>query len=99
LLLGVPDEKGDLMYAGHVGTGFTEQALRDLAADLKPLQRKDAPFADTVPREHARGAHWVDPQLVGEVRFGEWTRDGRLRHPAWRGLRPDKSPDEVVRES
>jgi bifunctional non-homologous end joining protein LigD len=99
LLLGVPDENGDLMYAGHVGTGFTEQALRDLSADLKPLQRKDSPFADTVPREHARGAHWVQPKLVGEVRFSEWTRDGRLRQPAWRGLRPDKSPGEVVRES
>jgi bifunctional non-homologous end joining protein LigD len=52
-----------------------------------------------VPREHAKGAHWVKPQLVGEVVFGEWTRDGRMRHPAWRGLRPDKKPSEVVRES
>ena len=99
LLLGVPNKKHELTYAGHVGTGFTEKALRELGEELKPLQRDDSPFADTVPREHARGAHWVDPQLVGEVRFGEWTRDGRLRHPAWRGLRPDKSPDEVVRES
>ncbi|MFL6239648.1 MAG: non-homologous end-joining DNA ligase [Actinomycetes bacterium] len=99
LLLGVPDEKGELLYAGHVGTGFTEQALRDLGKDLKPFQRKDSPFADAVPREHARGAHWVQPNLVGEVRFSEWTRDGRLRHPAWRGLRPDKSPGEVIRES
>jgi bifunctional non-homologous end joining protein LigD len=99
LLLGVPNDKGELLYAGHVGTGFTDKALRDLADDLAPLERKDSPFADTVPREHARGAHWVEPDLVGEVRFGEWTRDGRLRHPAWRGLRPDKSADEVVRES
>jgi bifunctional non-homologous end joining protein LigD len=99
LLLGVPNDKGMLLYAGHVGTGFTEKALRDLADDLASLERKNSPFADTVPREHARGAHWVEPELVGEVRFGEWTRDGRLRHPAWRGLRPDKSADEVVRES
>jgi bifunctional non-homologous end joining protein LigD len=99
LLFGVPDDNGALQYAGHVGTGFTEQMLRDLEADLSQLVRDASPFADTVPREHARDAHWVEPRLVGEVRFGEWTRDGRLRHPAWRGLRTDKSPDEVVRES
>ncbi|HWB68069.1 MAG TPA: non-homologous end-joining DNA ligase [Mycobacteriales bacterium] len=99
LLLGVPDDDGGLRYAGHVGTGFTEAMLRDLARDLKPLARDDAPFADTVPRPDARDAHWVEPELVGEVAFGEWTREGRLRHPSWRGLRPDKSPDEVRRES
>jgi bifunctional non-homologous end joining protein LigD len=98
LLLGVPGEDG-LDYVGHVGTGFTDKMLRELEADLEPLRRDDSPFATTVPREHARDAQWVEPQIVGEVVFGEWTRDGRLRHPAWRGLRPDKSVAEVTRES
>ncbi|HET7529660.1 MAG TPA: non-homologous end-joining DNA ligase [Mycobacteriales bacterium] len=97
LLLGVPGDDG-LLYAGHVGTGFTDKMLRDLEADLAPLARDASPFAHAVPREHARDARWVSPELVGEVAFSEWTRDGRLRHPAWRGLRPDKSPDEVVKE-
>ena len=55
--------------------------------------------SDEVPRAHAKGARWVAPVLVGEVAFSEWTRDGRMRHPTWRGLREDKSPDEVVRET
>jgi bifunctional non-homologous end joining protein LigD len=88
-----------LHYAGHVGTGFTEAMLTDLSARLRPLARKTPPVADEVPRPHARDAQWVTPKLVGEVAFTEWTTDGRLRHPAWRGLRPDKFPDEVVRES
>lgn len=96
LLLGIPGERG-LEYAGHVGTGFTDVMLRDLAGMLRPLERGTSPFADPVPRPDARDAHWVEPTLVGEVRFGEWTRDGRLRHPSWRGLRPDKSPSDVVR--
>jgi bifunctional non-homologous end joining protein LigD len=98
LLLGVPGDDG-LDYVGHVGTGFTDKMLRALEADLEPLRRDDSPFATTVPREHARDAQWVEPQIVGEVVFGEWTRDGRLRHPAWRGLRPDKDVAEVTRES
>jgi bifunctional non-homologous end joining protein LigD len=52
-----------------------------------------------VPRRDAVGAIWVRPTVVGEVRFSEWTRDGRLRHPAWRGLRPDKEVSQVVRET
>ena len=99
LLLGVPDGSGRLVYAGHVGTGFTDRVLDELWAALQPLSRKTSPFADELPRAHARDAHWVTPKLVGEVVFTEWTRDGRLRHPVWRGLRPDKSPAEVVRES
>jgi bifunctional non-homologous end joining protein LigD len=66
---------------------------------LEPLATDRSPLGDDVPRADARGAHWVRPELVGEVRFTEWTRDGRLRHPAWRGLRPDKNAAEVVRES
>jgi bifunctional non-homologous end joining protein LigD len=98
LLLGVPGDDG-LIYVGHVGTGFTDKMLRDLEADLEPLARDTSPFAHAVPREHARDAKWVEPQVVGEVVFTEWTREGRLRHPAWRGLRPDKAAGEVVRES
>lgn len=99
LLLGVHDEQGRLIYAGHVGTGFTTRMLEDLAARLSPLERKTSPLADEVPRPQARNAHWVTPRLVGEVAFAEWTKDGRLRHPVWRGLRPDKSADQVIREA
>jgi bifunctional non-homologous end joining protein LigD len=99
LLLGVPDDDGRLRYAGHVGTGFSVRMLDDLAATLAPMERARSPFADEVPRLQARVARWVEPRLVGEVAFSEWTRDGRMRQPVWRGLRPDKSPDEVVRES
>jgi bifunctional non-homologous end joining protein LigD len=98
LLLGVHDEAGALVYAGHVGTGFTDRMLDDLQARLRPLARQTSPLASDVPRAQLRDARWVSPRLVGEVAFGEWTRDGRMRHPVWRGLRPDKQAAEVVRE-
>jgi bifunctional non-homologous end joining protein LigD len=98
LLLGVPTAEG-LRYVGQVGTGFTDAMLRDLAERLHRLARKTSPFSPDVPRADARDAQWVTPHLVGEVAFGEWTGDGRLRHPSWRGLRPDKGPDEVVLET
>jgi bifunctional non-homologous end joining protein LigD len=98
LLVGIPGD-GGLRYAGKVGTGFTEASLRELQRQLAPLHVDAPPFGDTVPAADARLAHWVSPGVVGEVRFAEWTRDGRLRHPAWRGLRPDKAPGDVVRES
>jgi bifunctional non-homologous end joining protein LigD len=97
LLLGIPRDHR-LTYAGNVGTGFTEGMLRDLLADLAPLERDTSPFDPGVPRALARGVHWVEPRLVGEVAFSEWTPDGHLRHPSWRGLRPDKRPQEVRRE-
>jgi len=97
LLLGVP-AAGGLRYAGHVGTGFTEAMLRDLTDRLAPDARPDSPFAGPVPRAHAVDARWVRPTLVGEVAYGQWTRDGMLRHPVWRGLRPDKTPEDVVPE-
>ncbi len=97
LLLGVNAGPG-LVYAGHVGTGFTEATLRDLRDRLTRLGRPSSPFADVVPREFARDARWVEPVLVAEVAFTEWTRDGRLRHPSYRRLRADKEPAEVVRE-
>lgn len=98
LLLGLPEATG-LRYIGQVGTGFTDVVLADLSGRLNRLARKTSPFDPAVPRADARDAQWVTPRLVGEVAFTEWTTDGRLRHPSWRGLRPDKSPDEVVRES
>ncbi len=99
LLLGVPDGDGRLVYAGHVGTGFSDRVLADLGERLRADEVGESPFADPVPRLHARDARWVRPRLVGEVGFAEWTREGMMRHPAWRGLRPDKDPADVVRES
>jgi bifunctional non-homologous end joining protein LigD len=96
LLFGVHDDEGRLVYAGHVGTGFTEQALRDLKEMF--TSRPTSPFADLLPREVTRDAHWVEPELVGEVAYAVWTADGRLRHPAWRGLRDDLTPEDVVVE-
>jgi bifunctional non-homologous end joining protein LigD len=98
LLLGIPTEKG-LAYVGRVGTGFTEEVLADLARRLKPLARRTSPYATEVPSVPGSTITWVRPKLVGEVEFGEWTREGRLRHPIWRGLRPDKEPEDVTRES
>lgn len=97
LLMGVPGPDG-LDYVGHVGTGFSDVVLADLATRLAPLRRATSPFARELPRMDARDAIWVEPELVGEVGFGEWTADDRLRHPVWRGLRADKSPQDVVRE-
>jgi bifunctional non-homologous end joining protein LigD len=88
-------DDGRLRYAGKVGTGFGRATLRDLAARLAPLRREETPFADS-PR--LRSATWVEPELVAQVGFTEWTRDGRLRHPRFVGLREDKDPKDVVRE-
>jgi bifunctional non-homologous end joining protein LigD len=97
LLVGVQDEPG-LVYSGHVGTGFTQQTLRMLAERLAPLRRDTSPFAVAVPPEDARSARWVEPVLVAEIAFADWTRSGRLRAPSFKGLRDDKDPAEVVRE-
>jgi bifunctional non-homologous end joining protein LigD len=96
LLVGVHDDRGALVFAGHVGTGFTAQALADLRGRV--TARPASPFAGTLPREVTRDAHWVEPELVGEVAYSEWTRDGRLRHPSWRGLRSDLAVADVVVE-
>ncbi len=98
LLVGVQDD-GELVYSGHVGTGFTQRTLHMLAGKLKPLQRPTSPFGKTVPADEARSAQWVEPELVAEVEFVKWTKSGRLRAPAFKGLRDDKDPAEVVRES
>lgn len=89
-------EGGRLRYGGKVGTGFNEGILRDLRERLEPL-RRDTP---TIPGKGlpVKGVHWVEPQLVGQVGFTEWTRDGQLRHPRFLGLREDKAASDVVRE-
>lgn len=96
LLVGVPSADG-LRYAGRVGSGFGEQTLTRLTELFEPLRAEVDPFVG-VPAADARDALWVRPDLVGEVEFAEFTPGGILRQARWRGLRPDKSPDEVVRE-
>ena len=97
LLLGQHGPEG-LEFAGHVGTGFSAATLAVLGQRLEPLRRSSPPFGTPVPREHARAAVWVEPQVVVEVEYTEWTRDGRLRHPSYKGLRDDVPAEEVVRE-
>jgi bifunctional non-homologous end joining protein LigD len=89
-------EDGRLHYAGKVGTGFGRDTLRTLGARLRELERDSPPFVDVHPIP--RGTHWVEPVLVAQIAFTEWTRDGRLRHPRYLGLRDDKRAREVVRE-
>ncbi len=96
LLLG-HHRDGELLYAGKVGTGFDRITLRDLADRLRPLRRGTAPFAD-VSAIKERDATWVEPTLVAQVGFAEWTRHGRLRHSRFLGLRFDKAASQVVRE-
>ena len=98
LLLGAYDGQGRLRFLGHVGTGFTDAALDVLAKSLKPLARPDSAFDDEIPAVEARAARWVHPALVGEVVYRTLTPDHRLRHASWRGLRPDRDPEEVVLE-
>jgi bifunctional non-homologous end joining protein LigD len=88
-------EDGKLRYAGRVGTGFKERDLDMLMDVLPPLRRPNSPFEGTQP---PRQAIFVEPKLVAEVEFTEWTREGILRHPAYKGLRDDKRPRDVVRE-
>jgi bifunctional non-homologous end joining protein LigD len=96
LLLGYYDADGQLVYAGKVGTGFDNVLLHDLHAELARLERDQPPFAQgKLPKS---GVHWVEPTLVGEVGFSEWTKDGELRHPRFQGLRRDKAATEVVKE-
>jgi bifunctional non-homologous end joining protein LigD len=96
LLLGIPGADG-LRYVGRVGTGFADRDLEEIRTRLSRIPRKTSPFID-VPREDAVDAHWVSPTFVAEVEFAEWTPTMRLRHPSWRGWRPDKSASDVVEE-
>lgn len=94
LMLGIPAD-GGLQFVGRVGTGFTDKALANLKKTLKPLETDESPFNQRLPRQDAKGVTFVRPELVGEVRYSERTSDNRLRQPSWRGLRPDKEPDDV----
>lgn len=97
LLMGIPED-GGLRFVGRVGTGFSDKELARLKDILAPLHTDESPFDPPLPRLETKGVTYVRPELVGEVRYGEWTSDGRLRHPSWRGLRSDKEPAEVVVE-
>ena len=96
LLIGYYDGR-DLVYAGKVGTGFDEATLRSLHERLSEIERDATPFTRGLVRE--REARWVRPELVAQIGFTEWTRDGKLRHPRYQGLRTDKEPGDVVRET
>jgi bifunctional non-homologous end joining protein LigD len=99
LLLGIHDPNtGKLRYAGRVGTGFTDITLRELTRKLKSLARETMPFAEFSGEKPSRAMHWVEPKLIGEVSFSEWTADGHLRHPSFQGLRADKPPRSITVE-
>lgn len=93
-------EDGKLEYAGKVGTGFNERTLSSLFGQLKSLERDRSPF-DGFPAKakQLRGVHWVEPKLVGQIEFSNWTDDGMLRHPSFQGLREDKPARAVTRET
>ncbi len=99
LVLGV-NEGDQLRYVGNVGTGFNDKEIARLLKLLKPLHRDTSPFpvAPKLPRVRKGDVQWVEPQLVAQVRFGEWTHDKHLRHPAYLGIREDKDPGEVTRD-
>jgi bifunctional non-homologous end joining protein LigD len=96
LLVGYYDD-GKLQYAGKVGTGYNAPLLRSLTEQLMKLKRDDSPFDGMPPQR--KGVHWVEPDMVVQIGFSEWTRDGRLRHPRFLGVRDDKKAREVVRET
>jgi bifunctional non-homologous end joining protein LigD len=108
LLVGV-FEKGKLHYAGKVGTGFTHKSLEEMAGRMAPLEMKKCPFVNLpqprtsrfgggLPPSEMKVCTWIEPRMVCEVQFTEWTGDGSLRHPSFLGLREDKPAKEVVRE-
>jgi bifunctional non-homologous end joining protein LigD len=95
VLLGVPDGGGGWRYAGKMGSGIAGRAATQLAAALAPHTRTSSPFSDEVPRIDRVGATWVDPVVVVEARALEVTRDGRLRQPAYLGIRTDLTPEDL----
>jgi bifunctional non-homologous end joining protein LigD len=90
-------EGGELRYVGNVGTGFDDAEIGRLLKLFEPLRRESPPFAEEpkMPRVRKGGVQWLEPRLVAQVRYGEWTHDGHLRHPSYLGLRDDKAPEEV----
>jgi bifunctional non-homologous end joining protein LigD len=97
LLIGYYD-RGTLIFSGRVGTGFTQKGALELRRTLESIAQKSCPFDPPPKGALARSAHWVKPRLVCEVAFTEWTSDGKIRHPAFKGLRADKKAKEVRRE-
>jgi bifunctional non-homologous end joining protein LigD len=91
---------GELVYVGNCGTGFKDRDIDELLEKLRPLERKTAPFevVPKMPKVRKGDVVWVEPKLVCEVEFAEWTHDGRLRAPSFQGLREDKNPEDVRRE-
>jgi bifunctional non-homologous end joining protein LigD len=85
-----------LHYAGKVGTGFTDEILKQLGEKLKGIEASKSPFAGEI---HEKNVHWVRPKLVCQIGFTEWTSDSKLRHPRFLGLRRDKKPEDVKKES
>nr|WP_314584005.1 DNA ligase D [uncultured Pseudomonas sp.] len=98
LLLAVNEESAGLVYAGRVGTGFNQKTLAELFEKMQPLEQDASPLAKKLTSAQGRGVHWIKPALVGEVEFGEWTREGIIRHSAFIALRSDKPASEVVHE-
>jgi bifunctional non-homologous end joining protein LigD len=98
LLIGYYDDRGRLIFAGKVGTGFTRSTSLELRARLEALERRECPFAEPPGGALGRHAHWVQPRLVGEVMFTEWTSDGKIRHPSFQGLRADKAARDAKKE-
>jgi len=96
LLLGFYDEDRKLRYAGNVGAGFSDKSLQDLRAKLDRIASEDCPFVKASGID--KNAHWVEPRLIAEVSFGEWTQGGHIRHSVFHGLRSDKKADVIVRE-
>ncbi|MPZ62925.1 MAG: DNA ligase [Propionibacteriales bacterium] len=96
LLLGGYDAHGDLVYIGHVGTGFTNAVRSTLHSRLRDFTQPASPFGSPLPREHSRDAVWVRPVLVGSVEYRDLTHDGILRAATWRGLRTDLDPTDVA---
>jgi bifunctional non-homologous end joining protein LigD len=88
-------EDGKLVYAGKVGTGFTEKMLTIVQRELEPLRRPDSPFEG---RQPPKGTIFVEPRLVARVELREWTKSGTMRAPSFKGMRDDKDPQECVRE-
>ncbi|MEX2492008.1 MAG: DNA ligase D [Nitrospirales bacterium] len=99
VLLGYYDEQGRLQYAGRVGTGFDERKLKNIHALLAKRHRSRSSFASLPSKRDLQGVHWVQPDLVAEVEFLEWTRDGLLRHPSFIGMREDKSAKDIRKET
>lgn len=99
LLLGYHDADMNLVYCGRVGTGFNEKSLKSIFDQLRPLERSTAPVKNPPRGADARGVHWVEPKLICEVEFTEWTTDNQLRHPSFQGMREDKKPEQVKRET